>query len=116
MKKIIILFAVVLSACTKTEYEILPPQLEIIVTDTNKKIISGVLISLFLNQEDWEQELNPVYTGLTDNSGSIVFENLDEQIYLFRAEKEELNNNNDIVSFKTPLKSGDKKIINTKIQ
>lgn len=116
MKKILILLAISLAACTKTEYELLPPQLEIIVVDMNDNVVSNVNISIFLNQEDWEQDINEVTSGITNNSGSIVFENLEELVYFFKAEKDGLNNDRDIVSFKTTLKKGEKRIVKTKIQ
>lgn len=116
MKKILILLAISLAACTKTEYELLPPQLEIIVLDVNDNVVSNVNISIFLDQEDWEQGINEVTSGLTNNSGSIEFENLGELVYFFKAEKDELNNDKDIVSFKNPLKKGEKRIVRTKIQ
>lgn len=116
MRKFLILLTISLAACTKIEYELLPPQMEIIVLDFNDNVVPNVDVSIFYNQDDWEQNFNKVTTSTTNNSGSIVFENLEELVYFIKAEKGELNNDRDIVSFSNPLKKGEKRIIKTKIQ
>ena len=113
---LIIVLSVILNACTLIEYETLPPQLEIKVFDVNDNVIPDVNVSLFLNQEDWENDTNVVMTGMTNSGGSVVFDNLDELVYFFKAEKDGLSNDLDIVSFNEPLKKGEKRIIKTKIQ
>lgn len=117
MRKIIIFIIILLfSACNKEEYELLSPQLEIIVTDINTNNISEVSVRIFLTQDDWEQHINCIDSGYTNESGCMLFKNLSEEVYFISAVKEHQNNYNDIVSFENPLKKGEKRIIKTIIQ
>ena len=83
--------------------------------------VEDASVSLFNSQEDWESHSNVVASLQTDEKGQVLFEILDEQIYYFYVEKDDLNNLADIAALSAPLQIGRKselfvKIMDTQLQ
>lgn len=98
MKKTIltIILIIVIFSCTKEVFIDNNPQLKIITRDSKDKLISNVSVSLYLNVDDWSKNENILITKETNINGEALFEDLDEEIYYFYAEKEEKNNRYDV--------------------
>ena len=109
----IMLCLIVCSGCKETEYVYLDvaPKLEIMVKDLSDNIIAGATINLYSSEEDFDLKKNEVQTKTTDDSGKALFEDLSESIYYFLAEKGELNNYYEVVTFTNPLKKNEIKTI-----
>ena len=109
----IMLSIMLLAGCTEKEYiEIdVAPQLEIMVKDLSDNIIAGATINLYSSEEDFDLKKNEVQTKTTDDSGKALFKDLSEDIYYFYAEKGELNNYYEVVTFASPLKKNEIKTI-----
>lgn len=91
--------------CTRKEYvEVdVAPQLEITVTGASANPVPGATVTLFETQEDFYKNENPLETSVTDATGKVLFDELNEDIYYFYAEKGELNNFFEVVTFTIPL-------------
>jgi len=101
------LFLVINIQCTEKEYVDVDvnPQLEISVIDINGNAVNGVTVKLFQTEDDLISKENEVQTKTADSEGKVVFEDLNEEVYYFYAEKGELNNYFDIVTFSKPLEN-----------
>lgn len=77
----------------KTEIIDTPAQLQIHVVDESNTSIAGAEVSLFATLDDWQNSANVLSTQTTDSDGTVLFTDLDEKIYYFWVEKDELNNN-----------------------
>ena len=111
---LIIIFCLILFAgCTEKEYIYLDvaPQLEIIVKDLSGNNVEGASVKLFVSEENFYAKENPLQTKVSDQSGKVIFKDLDEMIYYFYAEKGELNNYYEVVTFANPLKKNEIKTI-----
>ncbi len=113
---VFLLLALSFSACTKTNYEDNPPQLEISVFDLQSQPVSNVNVSLFLSLSDWENQQNSIVSASTDADGKILFENLQEKSYWFLAKKGELTNQFSPARFEEALKVNVKTKISTVIK
>nr|WP_321484961.1 SpaA isopeptide-forming pilin-related protein [uncultured Draconibacterium sp.] len=114
-------FVISLLSCTTEEYVDPAPQLFFTVVEDDLIFVEGATVSLFNNQEDWENDSNVVASLQTDAKGQALFENLDEQTYYFYVEKGDLNNLADIAALSAPLQIGRKselfvKIMDTQLQ
>ncbi len=125
MKKLnifaILALVLFLFSCTEKEYIDADPQLLFTVVADNLVFVEDASVSLFNSQEDWESHSNVVASLQTDEKGQVLFENLDEQIYYFYVEKDDLNNLADIAALSEPLQIGRKselfvKIMDTQLQ
>ncbi len=125
MKKLnifaILALVLFLSSCTEKEYIDADPQLLFTVVADNLVFVEDASVSLFNSQEDWESHSNVVASLQTDEKGQVLFENLDEQIYYFYVEKDDLNNLADIAALSEPLQIGRKselfvKVMDTQLQ
>ena len=104
MKKFTTLFVYLLFfSCTKEVLVDVPPQLEIIVVDLDGNTISDALVKLYFNEKDWNFDENAVIEKRTGDSGSILFEDLKEQVYFIYAEKESKNNRHGVATFDQAL-------------
>ena len=104
---------IISSGCTKKEYvEVdVAPQLEIMVTDISDDPVSGAAVTLFETESDFYENENPVKTSVTDAAGKVLFEELNETIYYFYAEKGDLNNFYEVMTFNDPLSKNEIKTI-----
>ena len=102
-------------SCKKTEYVDKPAELKIVVTDIAGLPVSGASINLFDDGENFLSDTNAVKSGSTDENGVIVFQDLDESLYYFRAEKDGKTNEGFPSASSNPLKIGTITIIETKI-
>jgi hypothetical protein len=87
------------------------PQLQITVKDESDNIVVGAAVNLFDTEEDFLLNENEVMNGTTDAAGQVLFKELSEEIYYFYAEKDELNNYYEVVTFAEPLKKNEIKTI-----
>lgn len=96
---------IICSDCTKKEYvEVdVAPQLEITVNDISDNPVSGASVTLFETEGDFYQDENSVKASVTDATGKVIFHKLNEKIYYFYAEKGDLNNFYEVVTFTIPL-------------
>ena len=96
---------IISSGCTKKEYvEVdVAPQLEITVTDISEGPVNGARVTLYETENDFYEDQNTVKTSVTDATGEVLFDELNEKIYYFYAEKGDLNNFYEVVTFAIPL-------------
>jgi len=115
---IFILFLVFNLQCTEKEYVDVDvnPQLEISVIDINGKSVNGVSVKLFQTEDDLISKENEEQTKTTDSEGKVVFEDLNEEVYYFYAEKGDLNNYFEVVTFSDPLVKNEKRTITCTIK
>ncbi len=90
------------TACKKEIIDT-PPQLQLHVFNEAGNSVSNANVSLYLSEEDWENKSGTITTAITTNEGTVLFENLEEQVYYFWVEKGELNNNYTIAATGKPL-------------
>lgn len=109
-----IFLSVFFNGCIEKEYVYLDvtPQLEITVKDETNNTIAGATVNLYNSEEDFYQKENPVQTKVTNGSGIVLFKDLSEIIYYFYAEKGELNNYYEVVTFAKPLRKNEIKSVN----
>ena len=99
------------AACEEIVKVDVDPQLQITVKDESDNIVVGAAVNLFDTEEDFLLNENEVKTKTTDAAGQVLFQGLDEEIYYFYAEKGELNNYYEVVSFAEPLKKNEIKTL-----
>ncbi len=104
------------SSCEKTNYEDNLPAFEITVLDETENVVPGAMVSLFLTQEDWENQKNPVITQSTNELGKATFNDLDEKVYYFFAEKNRATNALEVSYLELPLEINKMKTITTTIR
>jgi len=107
----IVFIFVFLMGCKKYIEVDVDPQLEITVTDESANIVVGATVKLFTTEEDFLVNENSISTKTTDTAGQVLFEDLDEAIYYFYAEKGDLNNYYEVVTFAKSLKKNEIKTI-----
>lgn len=100
---VFLLLGLSFSACTKTNYEDNLPQLEITVINPLDDFVSNAKVSLFQNENDWNNKANSVSEQSTDANGLVLFEDLEERTYYFLVQKGELNNMESASYIDTPL-------------
>lgn len=110
MKKLnnIALLALVLFllSCTKEEYVKPAPQLQISVISTYLTPVDGASVTIYNTQDDLNRHSNPISTLQSDQTGQVLFENLEEQRYYFYVEKDGLDNTSDVASTKNAIETG----------
>jgi hypothetical protein len=80
------------------------PQLKIIVVNAENQPIYNATVQLYQNESDWKNLTNPIAEESTNQEGVARFKKLEEKIYFFYVEKDNLNNRNSIASHNEPLK------------
>lgn len=113
-----IMFLLILFSCTEKEYVDvdIAPALEIKVIDENETVQVGAIVKLYKNEEDFSSQTNVVRNGNSDNNGIVVFEKLEEKIYYFSIEKNDLTNYYEEVTFTSPLAKNELKQIQCTIK
>jgi hypothetical protein len=111
----LILFLILLIniQCSEKEYIDVDvnPQLEIIVINTEGNVVLGTTVKLFQSEEDLISKLGELQIKTSDSEGKVVFEDLEEKNYYFYAEKGDLNNYFEVVTFSEPLVKNELKSI-----
>jgi hypothetical protein len=80
----------IFSGCLKFDT---PPQLEVIVLDSNDSGVTGAYVALFESETEWEKRINPVQAWRrTDNDGAALFNDLKENKYYVYARFNGLDN------------------------
>jgi hypothetical protein len=72
--------------------ESLATSLKINIRNELGNMESGVLVTLYANQEDFKKEENPVQSGVTNEKGMVTFKKLDAKAYYVTAVKGDKNN------------------------
>ncbi len=94
MKKTIffslIVSTLMLSAFEYSDY--IGTSLKITVRNDLGNIESGVLVTLYKNKEDFQQEENFVLKGFTNDKGIVSFKGLNPKAYYVTAVKGDMNN------------------------
>lgn len=98
---IIIICMVMTMSCKKIDVS---PQLEISVLDVNGNYIHGAEVKLFIDDTDWYNDENSIVTEYTNKDGKILFVDLEEVVYYFKAKKDTLDNYYGNSALKAPLK------------
>lgn len=93
-----------------------PPQLEINIQNIFNSPQEGVEVILFTSEDNWLNEKNPIKSSITDRSGTVLFEELEEIDYFFIAKKENLSNIRHVSSIGESLKINTKIVVHTIIE
>lgn len=106
--KLITFFVLFLSllGCTKEEYVLPAPQLQVNVIGKYLTPVSDATVTLYKNENDLLLEQDPISTLQTDAAGQVLFENLNEQRYFFYVEKDGLDNTSDVAATKDTIQIG----------
>ena len=87
-----ILFFFILIASGFTAKEVIPTSLKINIRNDLGNIESNVIVTLYGNETDFQQEKNPVQTGTTNDKGMVTFKGLEAKVYYVAAVKGDKNN------------------------
>ncbi len=107
------LFIIDNGCSTVTIFDDVEAQLEVIVKTTEGNLVKNANVSLYLTFEDWQTEENQVANSTTNADGAALFLNLEETTYYFYVKKDNQNNTLSTVTFSTPLKINQIKVIET---
>ena len=109
----IILCIILFTGCKEKEYIYLDvnPQLEIMVKDLSGNGVVGATVKLFNSEGNFNANENPLQTEVTDQTGKVLFMELNEMIYYFYAEKGQLNNYYEVVTIAKPLRKNEIKTV-----
>ena len=96
MKKIIILLICTLFFSCEEDKEIevdVEPQLEVNIVDLTENSVSGASVYVYPSLLDFKNESNLIKSGITNNNGMVLFENMKENInYYLRAKLDDRDN------------------------
>jgi uncharacterized GH25 family protein len=82
-----------LSAFHLAPEQILKTSLRFTILNELGNPVPDASVSLYLNQDDYRQEVNPVMeTRTTDKKGRVKFSGLEPRVYFVHAVKDEMNN------------------------
>ena len=81
-----------LSAHELAADETLATSLKINIRNELGNMESGVLVTLYANEQDFKKEENPVQSGVTNDKGMVTFKKLDAKAYYVTAVKGDKNN------------------------
>lgn len=91
-----------LGSCRKIDT---PPMLELTVVNTEGQSVSGVMVGLFDDLDQWGMLENPVQAWReTDVDGKVLFAGLREEIYYFYADADSLSNIGGKIKLTEPLR------------
>jgi hypothetical protein len=107
------LLIIALWSCSETEFMDNAPQLEITVLSSSGERIENAFVFLYKSELDWKNKLNPILSDETNSQGIILFDNLEEQLYFFFVQKEELTNIESISALEKELQINVKAKITT---
>jgi len=112
------IMAFLLSACTKTEYVDVDvnPKLEIKVTYESSAPVTGATVKLYATEDGFLDDAGVLEILTTGSDGKVLFENLSESVYYFRASKEGKDNYYEVVSFDMPLEMNEIRVVQTIIR
>ncbi len=81
-----ILIWVLLLSCKKTVYQDMNPQLKVVVKNSDQNPVKDASVYLYASVDDFQNNTNVVNSGTSDETGSVLFTDLQEVIYYFMAE------------------------------
>jgi uncharacterized GH25 family protein len=92
----IIFFAALISYSFTSKYQVLPTGMRITVISRLGNTVENAKVTVFANQEDYENEENAVAgPAFTDKKGRVTFKNLEEKQYYVQVIKGDENNYGD---------------------
>ncbi len=86
------LFVFYLTGTALAAHEILATSLKINIRNELGNMESGVMVTLYANEQDFKKEENPVQSGVTNEKGMVTFKKLDAKAYYVTAVKGDKNN------------------------
>lgn len=89
---LILLLSMCVASCTKYDHVEKEPSLLLIVSDDKGELLSGAIVILYDNYDNWFLGDDPVQAGVTDNAGRVTFEDLEEKVYYFDVSWNDLRN------------------------
>jgi hypothetical protein len=101
-----LIIILMLLSCKKTEYRDPPPQLKLIVKDSDQKPVNGAIVNLYLTVENFQEKTNSILSDTTDSEGIVLISGLEELDYFFFVEKSGKNNFFGVASTSKPLEYG----------
>ena len=72
--------------------ELLPTKLRITVIDGLGNPAEGATVTIYLNEDDYRNNENPVAKAISDNKGRVTFKDLKPVPYFIDARKGDMNN------------------------
>lgn len=92
----VVVFLMISVTSVEAEYQILPTGMRITVLSRLGNIIENAKVTVYANQEDYENEENAVAgPAFTDGKGRVTFKNLEEKQYYIQVIKGDENNYGD---------------------
>ena len=86
------LLAVITFSSFKSQQQLLPTKLRVVVIDGTGNFVESAQVTLFSNEEDYINNTNPLVSMETDEKGKAVFKKLDAVAYYLDVRKGEQNN------------------------
>ena len=77
---------------SQAQAQLLPTNMMVTVLDDKGNVQVGASVKVYASEEDFEEDQNPVATGVTDAKGRVTFKKLEEKSYYIRAKKGEKAN------------------------
>ena len=114
--RVFLLFTIILISCETVEFVDNAPQLEVTVLDESGSRVQQANVILYGSEMDWRNQSNPLQSKLTNSLGVVLFENLEEQVYYFYAQKYELSNQESISVLDKELQINVKALVTTVIK
>jgi len=109
---------ILFTACSKekTEYIDNAPQLGVTVVDLSHTAVANANVTLYASEADLKAKTNPLVNKITSSDGTALFTELEESIYYFYAEKDEMNNTKSISLINEKLQVNMKATVQTTIK
>jgi hypothetical protein len=92
MKKQVLISLVVLFTMALFAFQIIKTQVVITVRNELGNTEANATVTLFKTESDYEKEVNPVQSGLTDAKGVVKFKDLEAIPYFVKAQKDDKDN------------------------
>ena len=92
MIRLILIALLVSTGFTRPEDQIFKTNLTITVRDEAGNTVEKAQVVLFLKEEDYTKEVNPVVKGETDEKGVVKFKGLKPHAYFVLARKDDKDN------------------------
>jgi hypothetical protein len=92
MKKSVLISLLILFAIALFAFQIIKTQVVITVRNELGNTEANAKVTLFKTEADYEKEINPVQSGVTDAKGVVKFKDLEATSYFVKAEKDDKDN------------------------
>lgn len=92
MRKSVLISLLVLYSVALLAFQIIKTQVVITVRNELGNTEANATVTLFKTEADYEKEVNPVQSGVTDAKGVVKFKDLDAIPYFVKAQKDDKDN------------------------